>query len=405
MRIFFLIALLISASFSTHAQTKFPMGNGLDKWGLPIKVPDSELSLRLGARYQSLATYKVEEKEDSGEKIISQDFQSRRVRLQLQAELANLGYFKMDLRNDTVNQGDKGEQAFNVGDAFFFLPLSKSEYGVHNLRLYRAKVDLARTQTVSSSELLFLNRPYVADEAAQFVSHNRRATNAQLIGTLFEKMSYQLVIGDGIYSDRFNDATGDSLQKEKGKFIAQNFMMGGKLRFFPIEGWGDDKPTETYFGEGKHFSFGAGAFNTSNIRFTDSASNERSISRNLYNLETSAHYQEWFITGEYFKMKGVVENFAASAPYNKGSSEGWYVQGEKLFTNFHFLAPFARYEKWNRFIESGDYTQESNIFGVNWYLNGNRFRVSAAYQVDHLGSDIGDKNKVEYLHLASMWHF
>ncbi len=104
-------------------------------------------------------------------------------------------------------------------------------------------------------------------------------------------------------------------------------------------------------------------------------------------------------------MIGVVEDHTA-ASFNKGSGEGWYVQGEKVFTNFHYLAPFARYEKWNRFIESGDYESDSNLFGLNWYLNGNRFRVSLAYQQDNLGRSIsGAKEKAEAFHLASMWHF
>lgn len=391
---FYALVLVLPAS----AQTTFPLGEGLKTWGVPLKVPETELSLRLGARYQSLATVEKSENLDNDTETTSQDFQSRRVRFQFQANLGTRALFYMDIRNDNANQNDEGEKSFNIGDAYAQIPLS--EGSSHAVRLYRAKVDVSRTETVSSSELLFLNRPYIADEAAQFVSHNRRATNAQMVGNFAKKMSYQVVIGDGVFSDRFKDAKGETVDTiEK-----QNFMMGAKVRFDPFSGWEDSKPTETYFGIGKHFSVGLGGFNTSNIRFLE-GTNTGTVSRNLVNAEISGHHGEWSFSSEYFKMMGVIEDHSA-ANFNKGDGEGWYVQGEKLFSNFYFLAPFARFEKWNRFIESGDYETESNLFGVNWYANGNRFRLSLAYERNDLGRDIsGSKEEVEAFHLASMWHF
>lgn len=393
---------LVIFSLSLKAQTKFPLGNGHEKWGITLKVPESEYSLRLGARYQSLTSYNTEENLATDEKITSQDFSTRRARFQFRADLQDRGFYYMDIRSDRVNDQDRGEQSFSLGDAYFHIPLWKRESSSMALRLFRAKVDVSRTQKVSSADLLFVNRPQVADEAASFVTHNRRATNAQLNGELFDKVTFQLAIGDGVHSDDFNDAKGNN---QIARIESQNFMVGGKLRFSPFSGWKADELTETFFGEGKHFSLGVGAFNTSNIHF-NLDNTERTLTRNLYNAEASAHYKEWFITGEYFKMDGVIEDFSDGTASRKGSSEGWYTMGERVFPEFYFLAPFARYEKWNRFITAGDYTQESYLYGVNWYLNGNFFRVTLAYQLDNLGEDIeGDKTRVESLHLATMWHF
>src|SRR5690606_28207045 len=105
-----LIALSLLVSSPLLAQTKFPLGNGVDKWGVPLKVPESELSLRLGARFQSLATIQHEDGETE------QDFQARRVRFQLEATLDDIK-FNMDIRNDRANADDNGEETFNVGDA------------------------------------------------------------------------------------------------------------------------------------------------------------------------------------------------------------------------------------------------------------------------------------------------
>lgn len=388
MRIFILF--LLSFASTVKAQSKFPLGNGLDKWGVPLKVPQTELSVRLGARFQSLATIRHEEGETE------QDFQARRVRLQFEAQLDEIK-FNMDIRNDRANADDRGEGSFNVGDAYVDWPLSKN----HSLRLYRAKVDVSRTETVSSSEILFVNRPFVADEAAQFVNHNRRASNIQLVGNFDKIVSYQLAIGDGVHGEDFNDASGEGIESVE----RQNFMVGGKLRFHPFKGWTDLKATETYFGEGQHFSLGVGFFNTSKIHFINENEVEDTISRNLTNFELSAHYYGWFLTGEYFIFDGVIEDHTVTTSYNKGKSEGWYVQGEKVFPQFHFIAPFARYEHWDRFLTSGDHLSLDQLYGVNWYLNGNRFKISLAYEKTDNGEDSNLAEKSEAYHFATAWHF
>lgn len=382
------LAVLISAPL--FAQTTFPLGNGLDKWGVPLKVPQTELSLRLGARLQSLTTVRREGGEND------QDFQARRVRFLFEAELEKFRYY-MDIRNDSSNADDKGEQNFNIGDAYVEWPLSEN----HLLRLFRAKVDVSRTESASSAELLFVNRPFVADEAAVFVNHNRRATNVQLLGNFAKKMSYQIVAGDGVQSGDFNDASGEAIESIE----RQNFMVGAKLRFHPFSGWEDLDPSETYFGEGQHFSFGIGFFNTSKINLINENSVEEEVSRNLTNFELSTHYRKWFLSAEYFIFDGVIEDHTVSTSFNKGKSEGWYVQGEKVFPEFHFLAPFARYESWDRFLASSDHLTIDQLYGLNWYLNGNRFKISLAYEKTENGKDSALPEESEAYHFATAWQF
>lgn len=397
--------ILIATLFTlgAHAQTKFPLGNGMEKWGVPLKVPDSDLSLRLGARYQSLATIETEENLQTESQRTFHDFQSRRIRLQFEADLARKATYYMDLRNDGANFRDRGEQNFIIGDAYVSVPIQEGDL-TYSTRLFRAKVDVARTLQASSADLIFLNRANITNEVTHFVSQNRRATNVQLNGNYLKQISFHLVLGDGVASRNFYDSQGDTPEGSGAGIERQNFMYGGKLRFHPFEGWEDLKVTETYFGEGQHFSVGVGAYNASDIHFVASGQSGV-VSRNLYNVELSGHYKEWNFVSEYFKMDGVIEDFDAPK-FNKGRGEGYYVQGEKLFRDFYFLAPFVRYENWNRFIERGDNESDSQLYGVNWYANGNRFRITAAYQIDYLGKDIeGDATRIEFIHLATMWHF
>lgn len=372
----------------------------MEKWGLPITVPNSDLSLRLGARFQSLATYRSEKEEGRNDYDSSQDFQARRVRLQFEAGLKDTFIYYMDIRNDNANQDDKGEQSFKIGDAYVLLPLIKSDENSMSFKFYRAKVDVSRTQTVSSSEILFVNRPYIADEASQFVNHNRRASNVQIVGQFQKKFTYQLAIGDGVQSDKFFDAKSkaiDSIER-------QNFMVGGKIRFHPISGWEDLRPTETYFGKGKHLSFGVGHFNTSKIEIENDAGRLKTLSRTLTNLEFSTHYKTWSLFSEYFIFDGVIEDHSA-VEFNQGTGNGWYAQLEKVFPDFHFLAPFLRVERWDRFRNSGDYLSQSDILGLIWYANGNRFKMSLAYEEGRNGQDTTLAEKYKSYHFATAWHF
>lgn len=75
---------------------------------------------------------------------------------------------------------------------------------------YRAKIDVSRTETVKSARVIHYDRPKVADEAAQYITHNRRGTNAQMYGEWNKKIHYQVAFGDGVYSGKLKDATGSS---------------------------------------------------------------------------------------------------------------------------------------------------------------------------------------------------
>ena len=71
----------------------------------------------------------------------------RRTRFEVAAGFSNSVSFTMDVRNDKANYQDKGEQTFNVGDAY--VKISKP-FGTSlaNFKLYRGKIDVSRTETV-----------------------------------------------------------------------------------------------------------------------------------------------------------------------------------------------------------------------------------------------------------------
>lgn len=372
--------------------TEFPMGDASKSWGVRVDNSDEQFKLKLGTRIQAIAKNSVEDDKANDKKQSFTDFYIRRMRLMLEIKYKEGWKFYADIRNDDVSKGDKGEQDFNIGDAF----LEKKINDKIKVRMLRAKVDVSRAQTVSSARLLFLNRASIADHAAQYVSHNRRAANAQLIGTIGDKTDYQLVIGDGVYSGKFFD-TKDATPSDG--IVKQNAMIGAKIRVSPLKGKKDTKLKEAYFGTGQVLSFGLGVFNTSNITI-DNGTDEYETSRTLYNLEATYAHNAFTLLAEAFKFDG--EFFDLNASDRIGHSEGYVIQGEYYLENHY--APFIRFESWNRFVQEDDMTVKGTAIGVNRYLKGEKFRYGLFYTKDEFEENIGDKT-VESVQLSMMMNY
>ena len=362
----------------------------------PFDNPD--MYMKLGVRVMgTFENYQVEDKA-SGE--TTEDFWDaylRRVRFEVTAGFSKHVSFTMDVRNDKANYRDKGEQEFNVGDAY--LKIKKPfDTSLVNFKLYRGKIDVSRTETVKSAYVIHYDRPHVADAAAQFISHNRRATNAQMYGNWHKKIHYQIAFGDGVYSGKFKDARGKSFSGSD--FHQDSFFYGGKVVFSPFDGWEETKKTETYFAQGKHFSFGVGYWVSPDINFVASGK-QFNIDHKLLNYEVSAHYKGAFIQAEYFKFDDVVKSWDDP---QVGKAHGWYVTGEYVLPQLYYIAPFFRYEKWDKFEDADGYKLTSKIGGINWYLRGNSTKVGLAYQVDDYGVNIGDE-KVKRVKFTTQWFF
>ena len=321
----------------------------------------------------------------------------RRARFEVAAGFSKNISFTMDIRNDKANYEDKGEQKFNIGDAY--LKIKKPfDTSLVNFKLYRGKIDVSRTETVKSAYVLHYDRPLVADEAAQYITHNRRGTNAKMYGDWKKKVHYEVAVGDGVHSGKFKDATGGSFKGSS--FSQESFFYGGKIVLSPFNGWEEKKRTESYFAEGKHFEIGAAYWNSSDIAYNDGTVAQK-IDHELTNLEMSAHYKGAFIQAEYFDFDGVVKDWGES---DIGKSNGWYATGEYVIPELAYLSPFFRYEKWEKWEGEGDWDLTSKIAGANWYLRGNTTKVGIFYQEDDYGKNIGNKTQKRFK-LTTQWFF
>jgi len=363
-------------------------------------VPEDNTDMWFKAGVRIQGTF---ENVDPSDGSSQSDAYLRRTRFEAQAGFGKHASFVMDIRNDKVNLDQKGEQTFNVGDAYVKIK-KPFDTSLLNFKLYRAKIDVSRTETVKSARVIAYDRPKVADYAAQYITHNRRGTNVQAYGDWDKKVHYQVAVGDATYEGKLDDAKGGAVDEAtKGEITNQSFFHGGKIRFSPFDGWEETKRTETYFGEGKHFSVGAGYWAVNSIKVENGNGAKEDLNNELINLEASAHYKGLFVQAEYFKMDDIVEDFDA-ATLNKGTSTGWYATSEYVFTDLAYLAPFIRYEDWDKFDDIDGYDYTSKIAGVNWYLRGNTTKVGLYVQKENFGAKIGD-NDVTTVRLTSQWFF
>jgi len=355
----------------THINMKFIADDNPDMW------------FKAGVRIQgTFENKKVDYADSTKTDTRVSDGYLRRTRFEAAAGFNKWTSFVMDIRNDKVNFGDKGEQTFNVGDAYVKI---KKPFGssLVNFKLYRTKIDVSRTETVKSARVLHYDRPQVADEAAQYITHNRRGSNIQVYGNWNKKIHYQFATGDGVYSGKMKDASGATFN---GSNVVQtNFFYGGKVFISPFDGWEETKRTETYFGKGKHFEIGASYWKSPDIKGGDATALLQEIDHELLNLELSAHYKGLFVQAEYFKFDGVVKAWGNA---ETGKSNGWYATGEYVIEELNYFAPFARYESWDKFEGSDGYDFKSLMLGANWYLKGNTIKAGLTYQKDEYGTSL-----------------
>lgn len=349
---------------------------------------DPDMKFFLGIRYMGTGEYSSSEPISGGPSDSEWDFYGRRVRLEAGASFGKNIKFVMDLRNDRSNQDDRGEQKFNVGDAKVTFKKIFFNNSLLNAAMYRAKVDVSRSETVKSAFLINYDRAAIADSAANWISENRRASNFQLFGDWKKKVHYSLAVGDGVSSSGFRDAKGNRAAEIGGQ---SNPMFGGKIRFSPFDGWEETKRTETYFGQGKHLSLGLGHFLLNGVDFETADGKSGLVDRELTNAEFSAHYKGVFFQAEYFDFGGAVADFEAEN-LQFGDSKGWYALAEYVMPDLYFLSPFVRYDKWDTFSDLDGFERETLSLGLNCYLRGNTSKVGLVYERDEREENIGGKD-------------
>ncbi|MDQ7044059.1 MAG: porin, partial [Sulfurimonas sp.] len=167
---------------------------------------NSDMWLKAGVRIQGSFESTSTTDNATNDTTTLMDAYLRRVRFEVAAGFGKHASFTMDVRNDKANKGlDNAENGFNVGDAYLKV---KKPFGTSlvNFKFYRAKIDVSRTETIKSARVVAYDRPLVADQAAQYISLNRRGTNAQMYGNWNKKIQYQIATGAATSPSKVKDA-------------------------------------------------------------------------------------------------------------------------------------------------------------------------------------------------------
>ena len=382
----------------THINMKFVPEDASDMW------------FKAGVRIQgTLESLRSDYADITKTNTNVNDAYLRRVRFEVAAGFGKHASFVMDVRNDRSNYGiENTEGKFSVGDAY--LKIKKPfDTSLVNFKLYRAKIDVSRTETVKSARAISYDRPFVADYAAQYISFNRRGANIQMYGDWNKKIHYQIAAGSASSPDKVLDAAGVKGSSASVDIDKQSYFYGGKVIVSPFDGWEETKKTESYFGVGKHFSAGVGYWAIPELKGTATTivggDTTFDLNRDLLTAEISMHYAGLFLQGEYFKFNDVVKDWRTTRPsVETGTSDGWYVTGEYVMPEFAYIAPFFRYESWDRFREEDGYDVTSTTAGINWYLRGNTTKAGISYQKNEYGLNTGDRTD-DIVRITSQWFF
>ncbi len=352
---------------------------------------DEMSKVKIGGRLQAiLAQDNVNE---------AQDFYLRRTRLNLEYKPWEGHTFIYDIRNDGANEADDGEQAFNIGDAYWKIDIDNSF--INNIKLFRAKVDVSYSQTSSSKNLFNPQRAEVSEHASDFVVSNRRAVNAQINGNI-GSLAYQVVLSDGVDSRDLSGLNGNKIAKVN----YQKLTYGTKLRYFFIGDAKENKSQDTFYGERDTFSLGFGYFANDKINVTNSnnatALQEFSFNRKLSNVELSYAYQNFRLLAEYFELSGDLIDLQATSTINiLGKSGGYYTQVEYTIGKW---APYIIYESFDKDKEANDAVQTVTTIGLNFYQKNESARFGIAHKKTKNGKNIGD-NTIKSLYAYAMLNF
>jgi hypothetical protein len=132
----------------THINMKFIPEDAPDMW--------FKAGVRIQGSFENIDTnYQDSTKTDTN----LNDAYLRRVRLEVAAGFGKHSSFVMDIRNDKSNYGiENTEGNFNVGDAYVKIK-NPFDTSLINFKLYRAKIDVSRTETVKSARVIAYDRP------------------------------------------------------------------------------------------------------------------------------------------------------------------------------------------------------------------------------------------------------
>lgn len=320
------------------------------QYGWGVQLNEKNKQVKIGGRIQAIAM--------SDSETETQDFYLRRLRLNVSYKPWDDHKIVYDIRNDSANQKDEGEEGFVIGDAYWQIKF-KHPY-IKNIRFFRAKVDVSYSQTSSSKNLLTPERAVASEFASDFIVHNRRATNFQINGN-FGPLAYQAVVSDGVQSDDLEDTNDNAL----ASITAQKFTYGAKFRYFIFGDARKNHVQDTFYGKNDTFSLGYGVFQNDKITVSNSSGglSNFSFARTLNNIDLSLSYQNLRLLAEYFEFQGDLIDLTQTTKENiLGSSKGGYAQIEYLVTEN--WAPYVILEEFNRVDTAQTIIQ---VYGLNYY--------------------------------------
>lgn len=350
------IAAMAAITLSIPAISSAEYVFGDETKGIKISSNDADLNVRI----------RLQPRLDYGDIVSGADYSEsdmyiRRARLEL------TGHLMEKLKYNLTLAADKWDKIGNSNKVTLLYAnvewRHSEEFGII---VGKDKLPYSRTSLVSSSRQLFIERPASTEAAKKLFGETDAYYQPKIAarGKFLEGViGYEAALADGWQnSEVIKKVTGNDQ-----KITEAAPLIIGRVELSP-PGWVEKSRSEAHLGKGKHLTAGLNYAKQGSIKYADNA-NTYEEDRSLWGFDLSGHYEGFTGQFEY-------NSWTTGPSGSEKKPKGWYAQAGYFIEGTN-LEPAVRFETYDTDSNAADKEEKVTTVGVNWYLKGHSFKVSA----------------------------
>ncbi|MBZ0220960.1 MAG: OprO/OprP family phosphate-selective porin [Candidatus Methylomirabilis sp.] len=341
------------AGAATAGAAEFAFGE--ETKGITLTQGESDLTIRV----------RLQPRFDFGDIITStgndsyateSDMYFRRARLEMGGNLVS-----KKIKYNVTFDADKWDKAGNnnkVSLKYAYVALTPDE--AYSFMFGKEKLPYSREELISSSTLLFIERPASVDASRDVfgASNAYYQPKAAVYGKLLEgAIGYEVAVADGWQN-------GETIRTGATVYKAAPFL-ATRVEISPT-GWVETKKQGSYLGKGQHITAGVSLAVQNDIDYATGGGEDRT----LWGVDVSTHLQGLTASAEYISWEVDSSAFGETRP------EGWFLQGGYFIEGLN-IEPAARYEVFDENAKAADMKERTLTLGANWYGKGHSLKVQA----------------------------
>lgn len=287
----------------------------------------------------------------------TKDMYIRRAYLETSGDLTDKLSFKFTLASEKWGKA-KGGFTVKLHEAYLKYKLMPE----HILLVGKHDLPMTRIASTSSTKQLLIERPAAIEDGKKIFGASDKYEQFQfmLTGSAMDGLiGYAVAVADGWQS-------GEKLPSG-GTVSTSGLLMVARVTA-ALPGWEEKGQKDSHLGEGRHLVVGASYASEGSIDYVTTGSEDRLLS----GFDVSGHMGPF--TGQFEYIRWDIDS--SDAAVTDVEALGYYLQGGYYIKGYN-LEPAFRYAVYDNNSKLNDMTETETTIGVNYYLKGNSFKVSA----------------------------